>query len=82
MKDDDDEEEEEEKENEPIPENLTRRGRRTAVLDSKLRVLYKEEKKLYVFFVKLYSNFYLFSARHSSRRKKKAAPKRIGVTAT
>lgn len=38
LKDDDDEEEEEEKENEPIPENLTRRGRRTAVLDSKLRV--------------------------------------------
>lgn len=36
--DDDDEEEEEEKENEPIPENLGRRGRRTAVLESKLRV--------------------------------------------
>ncbi|KAK6637444.1 splicing associated factor Dre4 [Polyplax serrata] len=45
LKDDDDEEEEEEKENEPISENLSRRGRRTAVLDSKLRQDTSAEEK-------------------------------------
>lgn len=38
VKQDADEDEEEEKENEPKPEQLTGRGRRTAVLESKLRV--------------------------------------------
>ncbi|KAL0272878.1 UNVERIFIED_CONTAM: hypothetical protein PYX00_005698 [Menopon gallinae] len=45
LKDGDDEEEEVEKENEPIPENLTRRGRRTAVLESKLRQDTSAEEK-------------------------------------
>ncbi|EEB10631.1 FACT complex subunit SPT16, putative [Pediculus humanus corporis] len=47
LKDDDDEEEEEEeeKENEPISKNLTRRGRRTAVLDFKLRQDTSAEEK-------------------------------------
>jgi len=42
-----DDEEEEEKENEPIEENLGR-GRRTAVLDTKLRVrsLHRKFRKL------------------------------------
>lgn len=44
LKDDDDDDEEEEKENEPIEENLGR-GRRTAVLDSKLRTDSSAEEK-------------------------------------
>lgn len=38
VKQDNEEDEEDEKENEPQPEPLTGRGRRTAVLESKLRV--------------------------------------------
>lgn len=89
LKDDDDEEEEEEKENEPISENLSRRGRRTAVLDSKLRVIvnfkliYKANGNASLLILALLLSLLIVSnvppARYFGGRKKKATSEGIGV---
>ena len=75
---------EEEKENEPISKNLTRRGRRTAVLDFKLRVCIELFNNIFRYYYYYFNNnininFFLI-ARHFGGRKKKATPKRISIS--